>query len=70
MTTALSDGLHTDPSISLGNTESLDQSLTLAALQTAVVAHRAEEFKDEDGHSHHGQAHDEHHHPHGRTVGL
>lgn len=53
-----------------GNRDSLDPSLTLATLQTAVVAHGAEELENEDGHSHHGQAHDEHHHPHGRTVGL
>lgn len=48
----------------------LDPSLTFASLETAVVAHRAEELKNEDSHSHHGQAHDEHHHPHGWTVGL
>lgn len=51
-------------------TDSLDLSLTLASLETAVVAHRAEELKNEDGHSHHGQAHDEHHHPHRWTVRL
>lgn len=44
--------------------------LTLASLETAVVAHRAEELKNEDGHSHHGQAHDEHHHPHRWAVGF
>lgn len=65
-----SDGLHAGPSIRLGNADSLDPSLTLAILETAVVAHRAEELKNKDGHSHHGQAHDEHHHPHRRTVGL
>lgn len=65
-----SDGLHTDPSIRLGNTDSLDPSLTLASLQTAVVAHGTEELKNEDSHSHHGQAHDEHHHPHSWAVGL
>lgn len=65
-----SDELHTDPSIKEGNTGSLDTSLTLASLETAVVAHRAEELKNEDGHSHHSQAHDEHHHPHCWTVGL
>lgn len=48
----------------------LDISLTLAILETAVVAHRAEELKNEDGHSHHGQAHDKHHHPHRWAVGL
>lgn len=44
--------------------------LTLAGLETAVVAHRAEELKNEDGHSHDGQAHDKHHHPHRWTVGF
>lgn len=47
-----------------------EEALTLAALQAAVVPHGAEEFEDEDGHGDHGEAHDEHHHPHGRTVGL
>lgn len=65
-----SDGLHAGPSVRLGKTDSLDPSLTLAGLETAVVAHRAEELKNEDGHSHYGQAHDEHHHPHCWTVGL
>ncbi len=50
--------------------DSLDPSLTLASLEAAVVAHRAEELKNKDGHSHHGQAHDEHHHPDRWTVGL
>ena len=49
---------------------SLDPSLTLAILETAVVAHRAEELKNKDGHSDHSQAHDEHHHPHCWAVGL
>lgn len=48
----------------------LDPSLTLASLETAVVAHGAEELKNEDSHSYHSQAHDEHHHPHCRTVGF
>ena len=48
----------------------LGSSLTLSAPKTAVVAHGAEELEDEHGHSHHGQAHDKHHHPHSRTVGL
>lgn len=46
------------------------RTLTLARLEAAVVAHRAEELKNKDGHSHNGQAHDEHHHPHGWTVGF
>lgn len=45
-------------------------SLTLGALQAAVVSHGAEELKDEDGDSHHRQAHHKHHHPHRRAVGL
>ena len=45
-------------------------SLTLGALQAAVVSHGAEELEDEDGDSHHRQAHNEHHHPHRRAVGL
>lgn len=57
-------------SIRPGETDGLDPSLTLAVLETAVVAHGAEELEDEDGHSHYGQAHDKHHHPHRRTVGL
>lgn len=48
----------------------LDPSLTLAILETAVVAHGAEELKYKDGHSHNGQAHDKHHHPHRWAVGL
>lgn len=67
---SISGGLHADTSIRLGKTDSSDPSLTLAGLETAVVAHRAEELKNEDGHSHNGQAHDEHHHPHRWTVGL
>lgn len=47
-----------------------ERTLTLARLEAAVVAHRAEELKNKDGHSHNGQAHDEHHHPHGWTVGF
>lgn len=45
-------------------------SLTLGALQATVVSHGAEELKDEDGDSHHWQAHHKHHHPHRRAVGL
>lgn len=45
-------------------------SLTLGALQAAVVSHGAEELKDEDGDSHHRQAHHKHHHPHRWAVGL
>lgn len=60
----------TDLSIRPGKTDTLDQPLTLASLETSVVAHRAEELKNEDGHSYHGQAHDKHHHPHRWTVGL
>ena len=51
-------------------TDIFDPSLTLAVRETAIVAHRAEELKYEDGHSYYGQAHDEHHHPHRGTVGL
>lgn len=65
-----SDGLHRDALITLGNTDSLDSSLTLAGLETAVVAYGAEELKNKDSHSHDGQAHDKHHHPHRWTVGL
>lgn len=45
-------------------------SLTLGALQAAIVSHGAEELEDEDGDSHHRQAHNEHHHPHRWAVGL
>jgi len=65
-----SDGLHTDPFVKLEKPDSLDSSLTLAILQAAVVAHRAEEFKNEDSYSYNSQAHDEHHHPHRWTVGF
>lgn len=45
-------------------------SLTLSALQAAVVSHGAEELEDEDGDSHDRQAHHKHHHPHRWAVGL
>lgn len=64
------DGLHSDASITPGSRDNLNPSLTLASLQTAVVAHRTEELENEDSHSHYGQAHDEHHHPNCWTVRL
>lgn len=65
-----SDGLHGDAFITRRKTDSLDSLLTLASLETAVVAYGAEELKNKDSHSHDGQAHDKHHHPHRWTVGL
>lgn len=59
-----------NPFIKEVNTDWFDLLLTLSCLQTAVVAHRAEEFKNKDGHSYNSQAHDEHHHPHCWTVRL
>lgn len=44
--------------------------LTLAAGEVLVVADGAEVLEHEDGYGHHGEAHDKHHYPHGRAVGL
>lgn len=46
------------------------RGLTFACGQAAVIAHRTEVLKDENGDGNHGEAHDEHHHPHSGAVGL
>lgn len=53
-----------------GHGKVIDIRLTFGADQASVVSDRTAVFKDEDCDGHHRQAHDEHHHPHGRTVGL
>ena len=44
--------------------------LTSSVCEAAVVAHGTAVLEDEDGEGHDRQAHDEHHHPHRRAVGL
>ena len=44
--------------------------LTLAAGEVLVVADGAEVLEHEDSDGHDREAHDEHHDPHGRAVGL
>ena len=44
--------------------------LTFGTDEAAVVAHGTQVLEDEDGDGHNRQAHDEHHHPHRRAVGL
>lgn len=46
------------------------RGLTLARGQAAVVADGTEVLEDENGDGDHSEAHDEHHYPHGRAVGL
>lgn len=48
----------------------LPPPLTLAAGEVLVVADGAEILKHEDSDGHHGEAHHEHHDPHGWAVRL
>jgi hypothetical protein len=48
----------------------LRKGLTFARGQASVIAHRTEVLKDENCDGDHGEAHDEHHHPHSGAVGL